>query len=194
MKKRRGAQFTALVLGAGVVGMVGMAYAAVPLYKLFCQVTGYGGTTNVAEQAPTEIGERRITVRFNADVQSKLPWRFRPVQNAVTVRVGEPTLAFFRAENIGDEPLVGTATFNVTPQKAGTYFTKLDCFCFSEQFLRAGESKEMPVTFYVDPEIADDPEMDDVKTITLSYMFFDAGEEARARFLSAETASGKTVN
>ncbi len=183
----------ALGLAAVAVGMVGAAYAAVPLYPLFCQVTGYGGTPGVAAGAPLTVGERVIGVRFNADTQSQLPWRFRPAQGEIAVRVGESALAFYRAENLSEEPLVGTATYNVTPLKAGAYFTKIDCFCFTkidcfcftEQFLGPRASADLPVTFYIDPAIEDDRNMDDVHTITLSYMFFNAGAEARERYLSA---------
>ncbi len=181
----------AAALGIIVVGMVGMAYAAVPLYDLFCRVTGYGGTPQVAAGAPVAVGDRVINVRFNADVQSRLPWRFQPHQREMTVRVGEPALATYSAVNIGDQPMVGTATFNVTPLKAGVYFSKIDCFCFEEQFLAAGEAADMPVSFFVDPAIIDDPDMDDVTTITLSYMFFDAGADVRDKYLAAnKTAAG----
>ncbi len=122
-----------LGLGATAMAMVGAAYASVPLYDLFCKVTGYGGTTKVATEAPAEIADFTVTVRFSADTQSALPWRFQPVQQAVVVRAGETRLAFYRAENLGDAPLVGTATFNVTPQSAGAYFSKIDCFCFAER-------------------------------------------------------------
>ena len=127
-----------LGLGATALAMVGAAYASVPLYDLFCKVTGYGGTPKVATEAPAEIADFTVTVRFNADTQAALPWRFQPVQRAVVVRAGETKLAFYRAENLSDEPLVGTATFNVTPQSAGAYFSKIDCFCFAEQYLAPG--------------------------------------------------------
>jgi cytochrome c oxidase assembly protein subunit 11 len=185
-------------LFAVAAGMVGLAYASVPLYDLFCRVTGYGGTTRVVEPgaAPVEVGERVITVRFNADTQSGLPWRFAPVQRAMTLRVGETALAFYRAENLGADALVGTATFNVTPQIAGAYFNKIDCFCFEDQFLRPGETAELAVQFYVDPAIVDDPDTAGIGTITLSYMFFDAGAEAVARHLTAAEAdaSGATTS
>ncbi len=184
-------------LFAVAAAMVGLAYASVPLYDLFCRVTGYGGTTRVAEPgaAPVEVGERVITVRFNADTQSALPWRFAPVQRAMTLRVGETALAFFRAENRGEEALVGTSTFNVTPQVAGAYFNKVDCFCFEEQFLGPGETAELAVQFYIDPANVDDPDTAGIGTITLSYMFFDAGAEAVARHLSAAEvdATGATT-
>ena len=194
MPGARGRQVVALSLAVVVVAMVGASYAAVPLYDLFCRVTGYGGTTAVGDAAPGIVGERVITVRFNADTQSALAWRFRPSQRDMTVRVGESALAFYSAENLSDEPLVGTATYNVTPQKVGTYFVKVDCFCFTEQYLRAGETADLPVSFYVDPAIDDDPNMDDIKTITLSYMFFDAGEEAAARYTSAQANADEKVN
>ena len=155
-----------------VVSMVGLAYAAVPLYRLFCQVTGYGGTTQTAEAASSEIGERIIKVRFNADISAGLPWRFKPVQREMTLRVGETGLAFFRAVNQGQNAISGQATFNVTPLKAGIYFNKIECFCFTEQRLEPGQTVDMPVSFFIDPEISKDPNLDDVKTITLSYTFF----------------------
>ncbi|RMD62047.1 MAG: cytochrome c oxidase assembly protein [Alphaproteobacteria bacterium] len=173
---------TGMVLIAVVVGMVGLSFASVPLYRLFCQVTGYGGTPKIAAQsedaeAPKQVAERRIVVRFNADVDPRLPWRFAPVQRAVEVAVGEQGIAFFRARNMSDRPIVGRATFNVTPLKAGPYFVKMQCFCFDEQRLEPGEEVDMPVTFYVDAGIMDDPNLDEVKTITLSYTFFRAVDD-----------------
>ena len=153
MRARGRYSITGLSLAALVVGMVGLSYAAVPLYDLFCRATGYGGTTMVATEVPNQIGEREMTVRFNASVNRDLPWRFRPVQVSVTVRVGEPTLAFYRVENTSERTIVGTATYNVTPLKAGEYFSKIDCFCFTEQVLQPGEIAELPVSFFVDPLI-----------------------------------------
>ena len=170
---RRNAATVAALLGIVVV-MGGLAYASVPLYRWFCQVTGFGGTTQVATAAPAGLHDRSVTIRFNADVNSKLPWRFQPVERSVKVRLGEEKLAFYRASNLADRPVTGTATFNVTPAKAGPYFAKLDCFCFTEQTLAAGHSVDMPVSFYVDPEMATDRNLDDVTTITLSYTFFAA--------------------
>lgn len=158
-----------------LLGMFGLVAASVPLYRLFCQVTGYGGTTARVAAAPTDQTgaiQRMMTIRFNTDIAPDMPWRFKPVQRALKVRVGEETLAFFKAENKGSKTLTGTAVFNVTPQKAGLYFTKIECFCFTEQTLAPGESKEMPVSFFVDPEIMKDHDLDDVKTITLSYTFY----------------------
>lgn len=156
-----------------VIGMIGMAYAAVPLYDLFCRVTGYGGTTQQAEHVSDIILDRMMTVRFDANTARDLPWGFRPQQVKVDLKVGEDGVAFYTAENLSDHPIVGTATYNVTPQKAGVYFAKIQCFCFTEQVLMPGEKIDMPVTFFVDPAIADDPDMDDVSTITLSYTFFE---------------------
>lgn len=165
----------ALGLVALVAAMVGLSFAAVPLYQWICAVTGFGGTTMRSDRAPAVPGERMITVRFNADIGgSDLPWRFRALEHSVTLKVGEERLAFYRAENVGRAPVVGTATYNVTPHKASIYFKKIACFCFTEQELAAGESLDMPVSFFVDPAIADDPKMRDVHTITLSYTFFRA--------------------
>ncbi len=163
---------TGLVLASVAVGMVGLAFASVPLYRLFCQVTGFGGTTQVATEAPDAIVDRTMTVRFNADVDPKLPWTFQPNQRQVSVRVGESGLAFYTARNLSEAPLTGTATFNVTPLKAGQYFNKVQCFCFDEQRLEPGQEVEMAVSFFVDPAIMDDRNLDEVKTITLSYTFF----------------------
>jgi cytochrome c oxidase assembly protein subunit 11 len=172
------------ILAGVVVGMVGMAYAAVPLYEIFCRVTGYGGTTQVATAESDRILDRTMTVRFDSNVNPELPWRFEPVQRSMSLKVGETKLAFYQATNTGTETVVGTATFNVTPDKAGLYFDKIDCFCFTEQVLRPGETVDMPVSFYLDPELADDPKMDGVTTITLSYTFFRAQDQAKARQLA----------
>lgn len=165
-------------LVAVAVAMVGGAYAAVPLYRIFCQVTGFGGTTNVAERPSAKVSERVVTIRFDATVNG-VPWSFQPVKRSVRTHVGETTLAFYRAENRGSEAVTGTATFNVTPLKAGQYFSKIECFCFTEQRLEPGASVEMPVSFFVDPAIEDDRNLDDVKTITLSYTFYPAEEEGK---------------
>jgi cytochrome c oxidase assembly protein subunit 11 len=184
---------TGLSLAALVVGMVGLSYAAVPLYDLFCRATGYGGTTMVATEVPNQIGEREMTVRFNADVNRNLPWRFHPVKGSVTVRLGEPTLAFYRVENTSDRLIVGTAAYNVTPLTAGEYFSKIDCFCFTEQVLQPGEVAELPVSFFVDSSIADDPKMDRINTLTLSYTFFEVGNSKREQVSSADHVSNSTV-
>jgi len=179
--KRRNAR-TGVVLIGIVVGMVGLSFASVPLYRLFCQVTGYGGTTQVAEVAPGAATERVIKVRFNADTAPELPWHFRPVQREIVLRVGESGLAYFRARNLAEVAVTGTSTFNVTPLKAGQYFNKVQCFCFTEQRLEVGQELDMAVSFFIDPEILSDRNLDEVKTITLSYTFFRApgNEEAEA--------------
>ena len=170
----------ALVLGGLVCGMVGLAFASVPLYRLFCQVTGFGGTTQVSEVGVEDnlvVLDRDMTIRFDSTVNGDLPWKFKPAQRAVDLKVGEEGIAFYRAKNTSDEKIKGVATFNVTPLKAGQYFVKIDCFCFSEQTLLPGQEVDMPVTFYVDPEIENDPNLSDVNTITLSYTFFRDDEE-----------------
>jgi cytochrome c oxidase assembly protein subunit 11 len=169
--RRRNARL-GLLLGGLVFGMVGLAFASVPLYRLFCQVTGYGGTTRVAEAAPPQAGERLFKIRFNADVHRDLPWRFQPEQREVSLRVGESGLAFYRARNLSKRPVTGTATFNVTPLKAGQYFSKVQCFCFDQQTLAPGETASLGVSFFIDPAILADPNLDEVGAITLSYTFF----------------------
>lgn len=165
------------LIAAGVAAaMVGAAFAAVPLYDLFCRVTGYAGTTQVATKAPEHAGERVVTIRFNGDVARGMPWQFRPEQIEMKVKVGEEHLAFYRAKNTTDRPITGTATFNVQPDQAGIYFQKIACFCFTEQTLEPGQSVDMPVSFFVDPAFAEDPKMARVNTITLSYTFFEAPE------------------
>ena len=162
---------TALVLTCVFASMVGLSFAAVPLYRLFCQVTGFGGTTQVAEIAPHAV-EETMKVRFNADRAPELPWTFQPKQVEVEVKLGERAMAYYTARNLSDRPVSGTATFNVTPLKAGKYFSKIACFCFTEQTLAPGEQVDMPVDYFVDPAILDDPNLADVTTITLSYTFF----------------------
>jgi cytochrome c oxidase assembly protein subunit 11 len=181
---------TGLVLAGVALGMVGMAFAAVPLYSLFCQVTGYGGTSQVAVQAPGAVEGRMITVQFDASIASGMPWKFKPAQREIKVRIGEEHLAFYSAHNPLNRSVMGTATYNVTPHKAGPYFSKIDCFCFTEQVLEPGQTVEMPVSFFVDPDILKDPGLDDVRTITLSYTFFekpivDTDEGAQTSALSS---------
>ena len=169
--KRRNMRTMIAVL-AVVAGMTGLAYASVPLYDLFCRVTGFGGTPGIAQAPSSATADREITVRFDSSVNHNLAWRFAPAQEPMTVKVGETALAFYKAESKADGPTVGTATFNVTPLKAAKYVDKIDCFCFTEQRLEAGESADMAVSFFVDPAIMDDRLLDDVNTITLSYTFF----------------------
>ena len=153
------------------LGMAGLAWASVPLYDLFCRVTGYGGTTQVAAAASDRVLDRTVTVRFDASLNGDMPWEFRPAETTMEVKIGETALAFYEAHNPTDRPIAGTASYNVAPFSMGGYFTKIDCFCFELQVLQPGESVMMPVTFYVDPEIVDDIEGKHVHTITLSYTF-----------------------
>ncbi len=186
---------TAFALTGVVAGMLGLSYAAVPLYRLFCQVTGYGGTTQVAASAPTEVLQQTVTVRFNADVAPGLPWTFEPVQRDMTVRIGENAIAFYRARNNTDRPITGMASFNVTPDKAGQYFNKIACFCFDLQRLEAGQTVDMPVSFFVDPAMIRDRGTRDMTHITLSYTFFPADDGAQQnRTAAAPVPAGRTVN
>lgn len=162
----------AFSLAAIVVGMVMLSFAAVPLYRLFCQVTGFGGTTMEASSAPLHVADREITVSFNADKDPNLAWKFTPLEPSVNVKIGENRLIAYRAENLTSAPTHGTATYNVTPHAAGKYFNKIQCFCFQEQTLAANQSVNMPVSFFIDPAILDDPELRDLTNITLSYTFF----------------------
>ena len=168
---------TVFALVAVLTGMGGLTYAAVPLYRLFCQVTGFGGTTQIADSAPTAISERVITVRFNADTAGGIPWQFRPLEREMRVHLGEIAIAYYEAENLSEETVVGSATFNVTPFKTGPYFSKVQCFCFTEQTLAPGERAKMPVTFLVEPKMLSDPNVAEVNTITLSYTFFEVKTE-----------------
>lgn len=180
MAGARSKRATATLASLTIAGMLGLTAASVPLYRLFCQVTGYGGTTQVADDGTDAVLEQTIEVRFNADVDPDLAWSFQPAQRAVELRIGEERLAFYRAENHSERPVVGTATFNVTPHKAGPYFAKLACFCFEQQVLQPGEAVDMPVSFYVDPAILEDRATADLKTITLSYTFFRDDQATRA--------------
>jgi cytochrome c oxidase assembly protein subunit 11 len=155
-----------------VAGMVMLAYASVPLYRLFCQVTGYGGTPTISAASPEHIINRNITVSFNADVDKNLPWTFRPLVRELNVKVGERQLAIFEATNTSSTDIVGTSTFNVTPFKVGSHFVKLECFCFEKQRINSGETVSFPVSFYISPEIEEDENLDDITNITLSYTFF----------------------
>lgn len=171
---RRNARL-ALNLAALAAGMVMLAYASVPLYRLFCQVTGFGGTTQRAiAQTPSRLGTREIMVHFNADTDSALPWRFTPDQRSVRVRTGQNMLVSYSAHNTAERPVTGHAVYNVVPHKAGPHFIKIACFCFENQTLAANQSVHMPISFYIDPAFDADPEMRDVKEITLSYTFFPA--------------------
>ncbi len=172
---------TALLAGLLVVFMTGVAFASVPLYRLFCQVTGFGGTPLRAEEVDPSLKPtgKLISVRFDANTNSALPWKFEPEENVQRVAVGARDMAFYTAKNLGDKPVTGTATFNVTPAQAGQYFSKIQCFCFTEQTLQPGEEMRMPVIFYVDPKILEDKDASRIEEITLSYTFYpvDSGKE-----------------
>lgn len=163
---------TALIATAIVIGMTGMAFAAVPLYRAFCQATGYGGTTQTATRAPDRVLTREVTVRFDTNVAPGTPLEFAPVQAAQRMHIGQTSVAFFRVHNDSNAPIVARATYNVTPETAGQYFAKLECFCFQDRVLQPGESAQLPVVFFVDPEIASDPETRWIDTLTLSYTYF----------------------
>ncbi len=184
-KGTRGNRLIALAAAAVALIMVGASFAAVPLYRIFCQVTGFGGTTQVAGQVAGQVAARSaagaaaqdsrvITVSLLGNVNSKLPWTFEPATRKVSLRVGESALVFYRATNRSSEAVAGVATFNVTPHKAGPYFAKVQCFCFTKQTLKPGETVDMPVTFFIDPDIEKDRGLNDVTDIALSYTFFRA--------------------
>ncbi len=170
---------TGVVLGGVAGGMLCLAYAAVPLYQMFCQATGYGGTPQRVTRPSDVVLERTISVRFDGNVNG-IAWRFEPVVTTMDVHIGENALAFYRATNISDRPLVGTATYNVSPDIAGGFFNKLACFCFTEQRLEPGESVDMPVSFYIDPTLVDDKDARRLNQITLSYTFFPVDRPAKA--------------
>jgi len=162
----------ALPLICLVAAMLGLAFASVPLYRLFCQATGYGGTPQRADRGPDQVLDRTIRIRFDANVDSGLPWSFEPVQQLMDVKIGEQALAFFKATNKGSTPITGTAIFNVAPELGGRYFTKIQCFCFKQQTLAPGATAEMPVIFFVDPKILEDDDTKNMSEITLSYTFY----------------------
>ncbi len=170
------------VLGVGLVvvvlGMVGLAFAAIPLYRIFCAVTGYGGTPQIGLAAAPGAASRKITVRFNADTNPNLPWDFSPEQASITLPLGEEQVAFYTARNQASTPVTGIAVYNVTPDKVGKYFHKTACFCFNQQTLAAGQRMQFPLSFWVDPAIAKDPNTEDVRVITLSYSFFRSLDDA----------------
>jgi cytochrome c oxidase assembly protein subunit 11 len=167
----------AMIALTAALAMLGLGFAAVPLYDLFCRVTGYGGTTQVAtaaeaaEAAALSAGAPTISIRFDANTARDMPWLFRPRQTTDTVQIGQRDMAIFEAKNLSSVPITGTASFNVEPEQAGAYFNKIQCFCFTEQTLRPGQEVTMPVLYYVDPKALDDPNMQGVEQITLSYTF-----------------------
>jgi cytochrome c oxidase assembly protein subunit 11 len=188
-RTRRSNRVVAAVCLSFFTAMLGMAYAAVPLYDLFCRVTGYGGTTQRVTQYSQTVLDRPITVRLDANVAGGLPWEFRPAARDVTMKIGETAHVSYAAKNVFSRPTSGRASFNVTPQLAGAYFMKVECFCFTDTELAPGEAMDMPVVFYVDPAIVDVPELKNIGTITLSYTFFPI-DKAKSR---DSAAAGKTA-
>ena len=173
MKRLQGPQRTVVQLVSVVLVMGGLAWASVPFYDWFCRVTGFGGTPLVAESGADAVLDQTIKIRFDASLERGMPWEFKPVAREVEIRIGETGLAFYDAYNPTSKPIAGSASYNVAPYDAGGFFTKIDCFCFEEQVLQPGERVQMPVTFYVDPEIVNDREGKYVHTITLSYTFYE---------------------
>ncbi|HZP10488.1 cytochrome c oxidase assembly protein [Methyloceanibacter sp.] len=190
--KARGgrSRLTAFALTGLVAAMVGLAFASVPLYRLFCQVTGYGGLPQRAEHGAGKVLDQTIKIRFDANVDGALPWSFAPDERAMTVKIGETALAFFKATNNSSEPVTGQAIFNVAPELAGRYFTKIECFCFKQQTLAPHASVEMPVTFFVDPKIVDDIDTKSISEITLSYTFYRSDKGAGVAAAPAAGNSG----
>jgi len=181
---------TGLIAAAGALAMLGMGYAAVPLYRLFCQVTGFGGTTqrvSEADAARVQVGTTPISVRFDSNTDPDLPWKFMPSQVTQEMAIGTRKMAFYTAENLSGKPITGVASFNVQPELAGNYFKKVHCFCFNQQTLQPGESVEMPVQYYVDPAILKDPEAARIKQITLSYTFHTSADQSQAVKVAAKT-------
>ncbi|MEZ5833722.1 MAG: cytochrome c oxidase assembly protein [Dongiaceae bacterium] len=177
-QQRRNLNILMILVGI-VAGMTGLSFAAVPLYRIFCAATGFDGTPQRAEQAPTEISDRVVSVTFTADVAKGLGWRFQPMQRGVKLHIGETKLAYFVAENMESRPVTGRAVFNVSPEVYGAYFNKIECFCFTEQTLQPGQRVEMPVSFFIDPAMLDDPQLKNLNDITLSYTFFRSADDSK---------------
>ncbi|HLZ65659.1 MAG TPA: cytochrome c oxidase assembly protein [Aliidongia sp.] len=182
---RRRSRRLALILAGGVIGMVGLSYAAAEFYQLICREAGLGGATQIAQEVPDKTFDRNITVRFDTAVQPDLPWAFYPVQREIKVKVGENALVMFRAENKTDTPITGQAVYNVTPDKIGPYFFKVACFCFDAQTLAPHEVADMPVSLFLDPTLLQDRNADDVSVVTLAYTFFKASEQVPAQVSEA---------
>jgi cytochrome c oxidase assembly protein subunit 11 len=183
----------AAACGAFVAVMVGMSYAAVPLYGWFCRTTGFAGTPILAHAAPLEVSDRQITVRFDANIGAGLPWRFEPERTSIDVRLGEVVTVYYIVTNLAARETAGQAAYNVAPTTIGGYFDKINCFCFTEQHLAPGERREMAVVFYVDPELAKDSNQDDLNTITLSYTFYPVRESKAGVADSAPAGAGKKI-
>lgn len=188
MRNEKANTRVAIICAGLVFSMVGLAYASVPLYRIFCQVTGFGGTTQVSDGAGGTVLNREMTVAFDANVNRDLDWNFKPVQTKLTMKIGQESLAFYRATNTSKQTITGTAVFNVSPPLAGQYFNKVECFCFTEQTLKPGQTVDMPVTFFIDPEIANDKDLKKLKTITLSYTFYEKKAEEPNQIKTDKTA------
>ena len=183
----------AFICGGVVAAMIGASFAAVPLYSWFCRTTGFGGTTQVAKAAPKETLARTITVRFDANVNAALPWRFVPERNTIDVKLGEVVTVYYAVTNESARKTVGQAAYNVSPPTVGRYFEKINCFCFTEQTLAPGEKRDMAVVFYVDPKLAKDADENDVNMITLSYTFYPVHQADAGQVGAGESAAaGKT--
>jgi len=190
-KRERRNRQVMMILAGVVFGMIGLAYASVPLYRLFCQVTGYQGTPRIASANSSQTVNRMVTVTFTADVASGLGWRFQPKQHQMVVQVGKSYLAFFEAENLEKVPVKARATYNISPDPFASYFTKTACFCFTEQTLQPGQKVDMPVSFYIDADMAKDPTLSQMNDVTLSYTFFRAADQGDATKVgTAEGTSG----
>jgi len=176
---------TGLIVLACVFGMLGLSFAAVPAYRIFCQVTGFGGTPKIGGEVPENIIDRTVTIHFDANTGKDFPWDFKPSMRSIDVKLGQRGLTSYEAYNKTDHPAAGTAVYNIAPLKAGKYFHKVQCFCFDEQILTPGERVNMPVMFYVDPAMNEDPNMNDVHTITLSYTFYESESKALEEAMEA---------
>jgi cytochrome c oxidase assembly protein subunit 11 len=185
--QRRRDVMTAAACGVLVAAMVGAAYAAVPLYDWFCRTTGFGGTTQVAAAGPSHVLDRKLKVRFDANVAGGLPWRFEPEQTSIEVRLGEVVTVAYRVVNESARETTGVASYNVSPPTVGGYFSKINCFCFTDQRFKAGEKRDMTVVFFVDPALAKDSEQDDLDTITLSYTMYPVRQPERPRVENGAT-------
>ena len=174
------------VLGFVVLSMLSLSYASVPLYEIFCRVTGFGGTTQIAEIAPGGTADQKLNIRFESNVSPSLNWSFFPQKKVLSLPVGEETVMMYKTKNLGKKSIVGTATFNVTPAKAGQYFMKIDCFCFNEQLLKSGEEMDMPVTFFIDPDILKDKNTNEINEITLSYTFMESMDQTKVNKINTE--------
>lgn len=194
MAKMTNTNKTVIQLVGVVVMMSALAWASVPFYDWFCRVTGFGGVTGVAEADSDIILDQTIKVRFDGSLDRQMPWEFKPMQREMELRIGETGLAFYEAYNPTDKPIAGQASYNVTPYEAGGFFEKIECFCFTEQILQPGERVEMPVTFFVDPEIVKDRDAKFTHTITLSYTFYQIDMPEQQAALAPDAETGKTMN